>query len=630
MSRRELAALLEGAGDDVVREVAAAWLGKEAPLAAVGSEGGRQDLVARMAAAMSDEARVVGRVDALPERLARLLERFLEARTSLSVGDLFTQLTARFSSRCDLEACLAALQREGFLLSTADGRWTNFQEDGYAVPAEVERCIALHRQRSRCVLREVVTLKGFLDTEFFGAGRRVGVGGQSGGVAGEAGKPAESHDAGQRAQKIYKLYTLDAAIARRRASLPDAVAKLVEFCLSRHGGLVGWSEIEQLCDSGELPDAQQCKAALEANLLGTVTSLEWARYGLEPIGPSLVMFHEVAVAELRRYALAKSVDVDQTLRSGANMASNVVRFLRELQHSKVPFTAQDKLFKTSRKRIAKLLAAVPGSFLEPAEQLDLLCSFCLQSGLIGRQEQRLLRPTASGQEFERSGLLPQVGKLLTYCIDDRSMGGEAFHQVRLRRLLLKWMRLLEPMRFEELAWLPYLARSTYVSQLDEVRAAEHFAARFTYGGYRPTETLRQMCWNLLDWVKRRLYPLGLVDIGLRDGRPVAMRLSSLGAEVLATESASKGNQVASSLLVNPDYEIVLFPGDDEHQAVYEIDRFARRLKSDHVHQFVLQPETVRSGLQEGLTVAEIVQSLNDRARAPVPQNVLYSLEEWGR
>jgi hypothetical protein len=159
---------------------------------------------------------------------------------------------------------------------------------------------------------------------------------------------------------------------------------------------------------------------------------------------------------------------------------------------------------------------------------------------------------------------------------------------------------------------------------------EFFAARFQGGGYTPSESLQQMCWNLLLWVKRRLFPLGLVDIGLHQGRVSALRLSRLGAELLDAEPAGKVGGSRCSVIVQPDFEILVFPGDDVHDVVHLFDRFAHRIKSDHVHQFRLDQASVCSGVADGLTGAQIVQELTDRARVPIPQNVLYSLDEWTR
>jgi hypothetical protein len=624
MSRGSVRDLLRGAGPETVREVAQAWLGEAMP----GVAGGRTALVAALASAMEDEGRVVPRLEALPRKLAELLEPFL-ARPGAAqpTAELFQSQLRNFKSRFDLEACLVALQREGFLLPATDKRWTGFEGEGWAMPGELARCVQQHRQRTRSALRDVLTLQGFLDARYFRS--RAADGGKDGKDGKENGGKENGKDRGiEHARKIYKLYSLDDAIASRRAKLPRQVAQVVDAALLKCGGLANWSELQQELDRDDAPDLELVRKCLEESMLGTAGPLLLSRFGIQPIEPGLVVFHEVALAELRRHAAAHPPQVDEALVCGGNLATNVGRFLRELQQSKVLFTAEGTLFKASSKRIAGLLLPVPGGFLPAIAQLELLYRFCLYRRLIDRRGERALRPTPQGNEFDRGQLAEQIKLLLQHCVEDRTLPGEAFHQVRLRRVFLRLLRRAEPLVWQEIAFLPFLARNAYLAQLDGAQAEEFFAARFQGGGYTPTETLQQMCWNLLVWVKKRLFPLGIVDLGLRDGRPAALRLSALGAELLETEPAAKVGGTRSTVLVNPDFEILLFPGDDAHAAVHAFDKFARRLKSDHVHQFKLEPETVLAGLQDGLTLEQIVHELTDRARAPVPQNVLFSLEEW--
>ena len=198
----------------------------------------------------------------------------------------------------------------------------------------------------------------------------------------------------------------------------------------------------------------------------------------------------------------------------------------------------------------------------------------------------------------------------------------------MRRVLLRLLRRAEPMLWQDVAVLPFLSRNAYLSQLDTRAAEEFFAARFQGGAYVPSESLQQMCWNLLVWVKKRLFPLGLVDVGMQDGRVTALRLSRLGAELLDAEPAGKVGGTRCSLIVQPDFEILVFPGDDVHDVLHLFDRFARRTKSDHVFQFTIDRESIEAGLVDGLSAGQIVQELSDRARVPIPQNVLYSLEDW--
>ncbi|MEQ1632120.1 MAG: helicase-associated domain-containing protein [Planctomycetota bacterium] len=628
MKSLDLRTLLRDAAADVLRETSVAWLGSE-----VGNQpdGGkppsRAALLGALAAAMEDEALVLRRLQQLPRKLQDLLEPFLQAPgTVLAVQQLFSTQGQAFKSRFDLEACLAALQREGLLFPAADKRWTDYGGQGYAVPTELAGCVVEHRNRSRSALKDVITLQGFLDARHFRARN------DKAAKAGKNGKPALGGDekAADHARKIYKLYAMGSAIASRRSKLPPPVAAAFLVSMTKHGGLSTWDELAAEFEDGEVQDQELCRKCLEESMLGTVAKLPLLRLGIQPVESAFVLFHEVVLEELLKHARQHPVEVQEELACGANLASNVGRFLRELHQSKVLFTAEGDLFKASHKRIASSLLPIAGGFLQPEAQLELVYKFCLFRRLIDRRGERALRPTPQGMEFDRAPLSEQQKLLLQHFVEDRSLPGEAFHQVRMRRVLLRLLRRGEPMVWQEMNYLPFLARNAYLAQIDGAQVEEFFAARFQGAGYTPTETLQQMARNLLLWVKRRLYPLGLVDIGLRDGRPVALRLSRLGAELLEAESAAKAAGTRSTVLVNPDFEILLFPGDDVHEAVHAFDRFAKRVKSDHVHQFQLEPATLRAGIAEGLTLDEIVRELKDRARAPVPQNVLYSLSEWAQ
>ncbi|MBL8755639.1 MAG: helicase-associated domain-containing protein [Planctomycetes bacterium] len=613
MTRLSLRVLLQGAGDPAVRDCVFRWCG------ALGD--GEKPSLARAAAAMEDEAKVTTRLGALPRKLQDLLEAFFADDGSIrSVQALFGECGKHFKSRFELEAALAGLQREAFVWHVRDRRWASLDSPSWAVPGELVETVRQSRQKRQRQLQDLLTLQGFLDARFFR--ERAENGGD-----GKAGKAAEQK-ASDHARKIYKLYTMESAMAQRLGKLPAPVRTLVDAALHTHGGIAPIDELLRATELADAPDLALVGKCLEEAMLGTTQTLDLARIGIQPVERAVVVFHEVALWAIKQRGEDHPPTVSEELRCGGDFATNIGRFLRELQNSKVLFTGDGELFKASAKRIAGILLPVPGGFLSADGLLETIYRFCLQRRLIDRRGERALRPTPAGSEFDRAPLAEQMKMLLAHFVEDRTLPGESYHHTRMRRVLLRLLRRAEPMQWQDVAVLPFLSRNAYLAQLEMRPTEEFFAARFQGGGYTPGESLQQMCWNLLVWIKRRLFPLGLVDIGQHQGRVVALRLSRLGAELLEAEPAGKVGGTRCAIIVQPDFEVLVFPGDDVHDVVHLFDRFAVRVKSDHVHQFRIDQASLRAGLADGLTGPQIVQELTDRARVPIPQNVLYSLEEW--
>jgi hypothetical protein len=612
VTRLSLRTLLQSAGDGALRECVYRWCGAPA------NDG--KASVAVAAAAMETEARMRERLAALPRKLQDLLEPFFaEGGAVRSVHTLFSECGRHFKSRFELEAALAALHREAFLWPVKDKRWATYDSPCWAAPGELVDCVRQHRQRRQRLLQDALTLQGFLDARFFRERTEHG--------NGKANAKDEAR-AADHARKIYKLYTMETAMAQRLQKLPAPVAAIVDVVLHKHGGVACWDEALREVELPDPPDLAFVGKCLSEGMLGAVTDLDLARIGIQPMERAVVVFHEVALHAIKRRGEEHRPQVSEELVCRGDLASNIGRFLRELQQSKVLYTAEGDLFKASAKRIAGTLLPVPGGFLSADALLETIFRFCLHRRLIDRRGERSLRPTPAGNDFDRAALADQVKMLLAHFVEDRTLHGEPYHHTRMRRVLLRLLRRATPMLWQDVAVLPFLARNAYLAQLETAPTEEFFAARFQGGGYTPSESLQQMCWNLLVWVKKRLFPLGLVDIGMHQGRVTALRLSRLGAELLEAEPAGKVGGVRSSVIVQPDFEVLVFPGDDVHDVVHVFDRFAHRTKSDHVHQFRIDEASVRAGIDDGMTKAQIVQELTDRARVPIPQNVLYSLEEW--
>jgi hypothetical protein len=242
--------------------------------------------------------------------------------------------------------------------------------------------------------------------------------------------------------------------------------------------------------------------------------------------------------------------------------------------------------------------------------------------------------TAAGREWEPRDLEAKLRALLDYSIEERGLPGEPYHQVRMRRILLRILKRVEPQVWYDLMYVPFLARNTYLSSLDELSVEECFAGRFQAGAYAPMEDLQRMAWNLAAWVRQRLHLLGAVDLGYdRSGRPVAMRLTKIGARLLgvidgAPGSTSRPGSLPGSLVVTPDFEVVLFPTGDDGELIHDLDRFCVREKLESVLHFRITEKTVHRALAEGMFLKRMVGTLESHSRTPVPKNVLYSIRDW--
>ena len=624
MTRLSLRALLRGANDEVLQECVQRWGG------AAGSDIRRR--LETVVSAMENEQLVTQRMTGLPRKLQDLLEVFFaDGGAVRSVNTLLSDMGSNFRSRFDLEASLAALHREGFVWIVKDKRWATFDSACWAVPSELIECVLASRRRRQSQLQDVLTLQGFLEARFFRS--RQESNGESparrtNGASTAKRAPEAEAKAADHARKIYKLYTLESAISQRLQKLPPPIEAVVDAALQRYGGIAPWDELARDLELPATTDLALVDKCLAEAMVGTTASLDFARIGIQPAERAVVVFHEVALQAIRQRGDRQAPAVAEELTCGGNFATNVSRFLRELQQSKVLFTSDGDLFKASQKRIAGLMLPMPGGLLDREPMLELVYRFCLHRRLIDRRGERSLRPMPAGLEFDRATLQEQTKMLLAHFVEDRSLPGEAFHQTRMRRVLLRLLRRAEPMRWQDVSILPFLSRNAYLAQIDVKQTEDFFAARFKGGGYTPTETVQQLCWNLLVWIKKRLFPIGIVDVGTNGSRITALRLSALGAELLDADPAGKLGGVRCSVIVQPDFELLVFPGDDVHEVVHLFDRFARRTKSDRVHQFRLERETVAAGIADGLTGAQILQELTDRARVPIPQNVLYVLDEW--
>ncbi|MFT7075291.1 MAG: hypothetical protein ACJA0P_001293 [Planctomycetota bacterium] len=562
------------------------------------------DLRDKLAGWMTDPERVAARSASLSGNERSVLEAFLSApRHRRTRGDLDSVIAGETQSEVD------SLKRAGLVFD--DGA---LEEEGpaWVIPADLANTLLVQSIQDKAGSpSRILTLKGHLEKTYAGA---------------DVARPMSP----ARLRATFKMYSNEAAAVARVERLPEGLRDLIGKVVLEFGGLLPRRFFERM--ETELPHWNQRRWAkiLEESLVGTATRLELSQYGIAHDDETLVVFNEVTFAWFKRVAVPSDPDAPHDDASlGVDLVANISRFLAYIIKHAVRFTVKGEIFKTTEKRILTELIPNPGRELDRTEVLQFIFHFCRAYGLIEVTGERTFKLTAAGREWEVQPLEEKLGGLFAYVNRDVDEPYQMLHHPAMRQILATMCKRLEVGVWYDVMYLPFLARNAYLTQLDTLGIEAQFnelGAEIT-----PQEDLQRLAWNLVSWVRKRLYLLGIVDLGYdAKGHPVAMRLTRIGARVLGMDDTEPDAEGLGRLIVTPDMEVMLFPapGGDDSSLTHDLDRFADRVKDGAMRQFKLSDRSVHRGLVEGMTLGRMVEVLNLNARTPVPQNVLMSMRGW--
>ena len=145
---------------------------------------------------------------------------------------------------------------------------------------------------------------------------------------------------------------------------------------------------------------------------------------------------------------------------------------------------------------------------------------------------------------------------------------------------------------------------------------------------------RREGWHLVEGgfmraiVSGPLHWLGLVNVDGQD-HPDAFRLVP-GIKLITSETPPSIEEPSwGRLVVQPNFELIALAPVSEALLV-NLDRFAERIRLEHIAQYRLTKASITHAVQMGLNAEAIQQILEQAAGGPIPQNVQYSLVEWER
>ncbi|NRA95549.1 MAG: helicase-associated domain-containing protein [Planctomycetes bacterium] len=413
------------------------------------------------------------------------------------------------------------------------------------------------------------------------------------------------------------------AVERALASLSDPdLRSAASRCLYDHGGIIEARHLERL---GYAPDLDGWRGALERALLGTIMQSELTDVGLQ-FGPgSLVVF-----LDLTRHVLLPGVEVqpDEDPEPPGDVLADVAAIRTFIDHHSVRVTRDGTLYRATRRKMENELLSPGARPLDREDSLSWLLRFLSYAELVGPDQDGRMRTSRAWDDFDSRGPVARTELLLTYVHNDVKDAKGAFHQPRLRKILLQVLRDAGPSRWLSLRHLAILARNRYLMTLDRDACGARFQKRYKYAPIPPLAAPGILMRELMRFGAESLSHAGLLETLEVEEYPVAVRMTRMGAAVLGIAVEEVEGVDDGAMIVTADFEIVLFPDAGGIELIHEVGRFARREKADYSLHYRISERSVQEAVAGGLGADAILHVLRTHGRHDIPQNVEISICNW--
>lgn len=591
----------------------------------------RQDLLDALRKSLQDEAVVGARMKVLSDRPREVLVRIVRCDGyRATLPDLVAAGEGSGLEPYEVEAAARALARRGFLrvehANGGDAAPGRGHREVYAMPRDLGDAIAALLLEERRGPRDVFTVAGFL-----GSVAPSALGDLLERLGAESG--AEAADA---AAAVLAAIGGDPLATVEEAGLREALRRAA----LEHGGVLPRAAFDALSPGAPAAAGKRLRSWLEGRALGTVTSLRLDEYGIDLGGETVVLFAEVTERILAGATPADPASLDRVEGARVDLLTDLQSFLDLVEESPLRVTQGRSIYRAAQHRILETFVSAREGLLDRERIFGLVYDLAFGLELVEVSDESRLRLTRKGEHWHETDLADKVRAVYGRFLEERLLDGRDFHVRRLRRAVAAALAAAPEGAWLPLDHVPFVIRNGYLGALDEQGVREQYRNRFQYVYTPPRETPAALHEGLRDYVLTRLYALGLADVGISHGVPAAVRMTELGRRLVggvalgpAPEERSgreRGRvaETARPLVVNPDFEVILFPEGDVNEVAHRLDRFATRTKSDEVAHYRISRDGVERAVVKGMASEEILEFLEMRARVPVPQNVAYSIREW--
>jgi hypothetical protein len=582
-----------------------------------------EQLVGELERRMSSEKAVRKRVKFLSKKLVDLLKFFLRGEGyRADVEHLTGSRSFSYLSPFELKAAINALLKRGFLFTAATGNnghapASNGHRESYLVPCELGDLLQAFIWDDDRTVDETFTLRGHLarlvERKDLDALLRSHLG---------AGPGAADH------AEAAGLLAKPEAVKHRLAALENPKhTELISLVVQSYGGVAGRSVLEKSHKGLGRWNRKALQEALESQLLGTVRHVALGEYGIHQFDEVVVVFAEL-VDSARAVLRPEPPKLDKIHSLGVDLISDISAFLSFVEHNPIRLTLSGKVYRTAVRKLEEgfILArsgAYPGPWL-----FEYLFEFCQSQSMIEHGPDRSVVLTVKGRTWDRTPLDKKLSRLLKFASGHWTSMVEPFHGERLMALFLEELKRLPLGEWVDVNGPAFGARNRYLAALDASGVRDRFQSRYQFTQQTGMRDPHQLALALTTWARERLQMFGMLDVAEAEGKPALLRLTTLGAKALGLPVPDDTPDAGSPLIVNPDFEIILFPEGDTYDLVTELDRFAERISSDSVIRYRLTEASIEKAVAEGLEPSRILRTLSERSRVEVPQNVIYSIGQW--
>lgn len=88
-------------------------------------------------------------------------------------------------------------------------------------------------------------------------------------------------------------------------------------------------------------------------------------------------------------------------------------------------------------------------------------------------------------------------------------------------------------------------------------------------------------------------------------------------------------EFAFEVIVQPNFEVMILGDRPDPATLWRIASFAKPVPEDRVKKYILDKKAFADALGRGASKEDMVSLLAELSRAPLPQNVRFSLDDWG-